>query len=202
MKIPTIYTSTPPFLTVLVAALFVATMLVTTVQTPTQALSLDVGKTITTITDRVPVVTTLIAPAQTLTLPIAPTLPVTPNPTPTQTPRPTTQAPVAQVAPSSQPAVTPTAAATPNQPASSFGNSQASNGLSVIAKQNQLLASAERVPSSGLTYTSNKIDADFANTLFILGIAGIFTGGCILFATSQRFATSPKIVTMKREIIR
>lgn len=169
-------------------------------QTPTHALSLDLGKTVTTVVNSVPIVNTItpLLMAPTITTPVVTTPAVTVPTTPVVTP--------AQTTPSvtSAPATTSTAATTPSAntigaPSSQALSTTASNqaraaitpvGLSVATKQNEIAAAAAHPASPAVTYTSRALDPKVAGTIFYLGIAGIFIGGCVMFAVRPRMAVA------------
>ena len=196
------------------AVLVLSTFFASFFHTPTQALSLDPGSTVASVTepltnvaDSPPVITTLSpllmntnmpAPVTTSitiipTTPVAPPVAVPTTPTPIPTPTPTTSPDITTPAPTSTD-TTSTSASVDNAPASysivtirqPSTPTSTSNGLSAIMKQGELLEAPAHIPGGALMYSTHQISAKTANILFLLGATGVVVGGCVIFATRPR----------------
>lgn len=173
--------------------------------TPTHALSLDLGNTVTSLTNNIPIVNQvtplLVAPTTKVTTPTVtsptvttPTTTTTTTPpqttTPTTTTTPATTTPAATSAPTTTTTpITATTAQSLSTQASIAARATPTTGilgLSSTANQNEIAAAAIRIPSPAVTYTSRALDPKVAGTIFYIGIAGIFIGGCIMFAVRPR----------------
>jgi hypothetical protein len=183
------------------AFLFIALLLAVSLQSPTQALSIDPSKIINaipTVTATVPIVkevtpllipitTTAPQPQTTVTVPIQPIVVTPPQTTdPVATPTPTeTNVPTESEDVSTSPAAS-------NQFAQPFvfGGNSSTNGLSTLAKQAEFLKAPAHVPSPALTYKSREISPQLANALVYLGVIGVLVGGCVIFATQSKMRIS------------
>lgn len=177
--------------------------------TPTHALSLDLGKTVSTVTNTIPIAKDitplLMTPNTTVTIPTV-TTPVVSTPTTTVT-TPVSTTPAQTIPSTSNPtkstAVTSSATQTtqPTTVSTKTSDQAASTqasidaratapvgilGLSAITKQGEIAAAAAHTPSPAVTYTSRAINPQLAQRIFFIGIAGIFVGGCIMFAVRPR----------------
>ena len=161
------------------------------IQAPTHALTVDLGKTVTNVTNNIPIVkdvTPLLIGSP------APTVMVAPQTTTSRTTtQPTTQA--------NEPATTETLATTTTGPsanttaASNLRTSASSlsaipTGLSVEAKQSEIAAAPAHAASPAVMYTSRSLSSETASIIFYLGVAGVLFGAGAIYLMRPKMATA------------
>lgn len=192
--------------TALIAGLVIVSGMTTlAMQSPTHAVSLDLGKTVTTVTNNIPVVNQITpiltgttssttpstsAPATSTATPVATpsqvssTTPLLPGLTATSDQAVPTSAPVATT--SIQPATAQVNQVKTLQPATAASALTIPAGLSAAAKQSQIAAGIRGDTTTGVTYGSRSLDPKVAMLIFAIGIGGLLAGLAIMIAVRPR----------------
>lgn len=177
--------------------LFLSTALSVTFQSPTHALSINLGQTVQAVTNNVPVVKSVVpllipSPTTNVTTPqqTRPTAPSAPQ-TPVQQTTPA-QATPAQTVPAAtentQVEATGTTTAAPsNRAAGTVASANApqsltQNGLSVDAKETQIASAIPHANSPAITYGTNALNGKTAGAIILGSLAAIAGGTYILYA--------------------
>ena len=171
--------------------LFLSTALSVTFQSPTQALSLNLGQTVQAVTNNVPVVKSVVpllipSPTTNVTTPqqSRPTAPSAPQ-TPVQQTTPAQATPATE---NTQVEATGTTTAAPsNRDAGTVASANApqsltQNGLSVDAKETQIASAIPHANSPAITYGTNALNGKTAGAIILGSLAAIAGGTYILYA--------------------
>ena len=161
-------------------------------QTPTNALTLDLGTTVTNVTKGIPIVNTVTpvlgeSPKSTVIVAPVTTKPVTVMTPPAIAP----QVSEAISSPSSKQQAAPVELSipAPSLPTQRTATTSVPD-LSAAAKQNEIAAASVRTESPSVKYESRVIDPKIARMVFYLGIIGVLSGGVALYATRPRMVVS------------
>jgi len=176
----------------LLAGILLSTTLSLSMQTPAQALSLDVSgltNPVTNIVNTVPIVRN-----------VAPLL------------MPQTQTPIVTVAPATQPIapVTPTSTSTQSNASTvnqqNIAQASTQRGAAptavtlgvardtVFLKQQEIAAAPAHVASPSVLYSSRALSSVAATSLFYSGIAGLAIGGWMLVVTRPKTSLIPAVI--------